>query len=121
MTATAKPSTIGDVVTLAQQVLASIKSQMLDDSATSRRAFSDANDAIGALERSVLLANYELVRQHETKKAREAAAAQKAAADKTRADAEERARHMKNLQAEAQREKALRAAREYVQRVQNSK
>lgn len=107
---------IGAVIEQAQGVIAAVRSELLENTATAQRAESEASDALGALERAIQLLNYERSRQHETARRRAQVAAEREALQKQRTEAEERKRHTVTLLREEQREKALKAAREYLKK-----
>ncbi len=70
------PLTASDVLAGALQVCAELKAQLLEDSATSRRALTNAEDAIGAFEKEATLLGYEVKRQRNVAADRAARAAE---------------------------------------------
>ena len=109
--------TVAMVIEAAQVVVSGLKAQLTENTATSKRAESDANEALGQFERSISLLAFEAARQKAQAATRAANEAEKIAATKARAIESERAKHIKHLQAEAARERATREAREYIRKV----
>ena len=116
-----EPIDVAAVLEGGAAVLLQLKGQLHEQSATAKRAESDAFEALGAFERSVALLTYETKRQATVAASRKAAAAERDAADKAKAIETERQRHIRTLERSAQMKKQIKAAEEYERRVSASK
>jgi len=104
------PPTIGELVQFGTILLGSIE---VEQTATAKRAQSEFAEGLAQLERAHALLQYESKRQAIAKATREREAAEQRQTAIKKAEAEERAKHVRTLQIEAQRKRKLKEAEDY--------
>jgi len=105
-----EPIDVSAVIEGGQAVIATLRGQLHEQSATARAAEARATDALSAFELGISMLTYETKRQASVLASRKAAAAEKLAADKAKAIETERQRHIRALELDAQRQRRLKQA-----------
>ena len=106
------PIDVATVIEAGQHVLATLRSQLHEPSATARAAESRATDALSAFELGINMLTYETKRQATVAASRKSAAAERLATDKAKAVETDRQRNIRQMELDSQRQRRLKQAQD---------